>query len=361
MSTCGLARDAEAAQAFEHDVEAAVVQLLAGADPAEAADLEQAGRLFSIPGLDHGDQPVAGERVADHRPIAGSKMCSGSWLRGKSRAPASGKIGTRRSALGHQPNRIAESRRRWAPAQGSSRPDRLEDLEQPLARRALVPFAVAGDAFEQLVGGAVAVALRHQRAGQVDPRLHGRPGRVRSAPRARPCRAAGRGLGQRQRGAGAGDRRVLRPSSPARSSSFARASSVRPAAISARARPEITSGCSGAMSTICSKMLAARSASPSPSTCSPIAISGSISASFCCASPCDRELGEELVERALELAFGARGGEVGDRLALEDRIDGRDRLDAELRRDQLLLVDVELDQLDALVGIIGGDLFEQRA
>ena len=38
----GLAGDAEAAEPFEHDVEAAVVQLLAGADPADAADLEQA-------------------------------------------------------------------------------------------------------------------------------------------------------------------------------------------------------------------------------------------------------------------------------------------------------------------------------
>ena len=38
-----LADDAEAAEALEHDVEAAVVELLEAADPADAADLEQSG------------------------------------------------------------------------------------------------------------------------------------------------------------------------------------------------------------------------------------------------------------------------------------------------------------------------------
>src|SRR3546814_6812091 len=58
------------------------------------------------------------------------------------------------------------------------------------------------------------------------------------------------------------------------------------------------------------------------------------------------------------LAFGARIGQVRDRLALEDRIDGRDRLDLELARDEAIRIDVDLRQHDALVGIVGGDLFE---
>src|SRR3546814_2506752 len=45
-------------------------------------------------------------------------------------------------------------------------------------------------------------------------------------------------------------------------------------------------------------------------------------------------------------------------LALEDRIDGRDRLDLELARDEAIRIDVDLRQHDALVGIVGGDLFE---
>jgi hypothetical protein len=145
-----------------------------------------------------------------------------------------------------------------------------------------------------------------------------------------------------------------------RPSRAARASSFRPAASSARARPETTSGLSGAMSLICAKMLAARSASPPASTSSPIAISGSISAFELLRFAFDRELGEDLVEDPGELPFGPRRGEVGDRLALEDRIDGRDRLDPELGGEHLVLVDVDLDQLDALVGIIAGDLLEDR-
>ena len=77
-------------------------------------------------------------------------------------------------------------------------------------------------------------------------------------------------------------------------------------------------------------------ASPSPSTCSPIAISGSISAARSCAFALDRQLGEQLVEDSLQLRLGAVIGEVGDRLALEDRIDRRDRLDLELGGDELV-------------------------
>ena len=146
----------------------------------------------------------------------------------------------------------------------------------------------------------------------------------------------------------------------AATSSSARASSALPAAISARASPPIASGLSGRHFADLRKIFAARSASPSASTCSPIAISGSISASSSCASPLTGSCAEHLVERPLQLAFGAVIGQVGDRLALEQGIDGRDRLDPELGGDQLVLVDVDLDQLDALVGIIGGDLFEHR-
>src|SRR3546814_10921923 len=41
----------------------------------------------------------------------------------------------------------------------------------------------------------------------------------------------------------------------------------------------------------------------------------------------DRQLREQLVENRLQLAFGARIGQIGDRLALQDRIDGRERLE----------------------------------
>ena len=122
----------------------------------------------------------------------------------------------------------------------------------------------------------------------------------------------------------------------------------------------MTAGSSGAMSRIWRKIDTARGASPSPSTCSPIAISGSISACGAVAFGADLELAEQLVERALQLRFGAVIGEVGDRLALVDRIDRRDRLDAELRGDQLVLVDVDLDEVDALGGIFRGDLFERE-
>ena len=74
----------------------------------------------------------------------------------------------------------------------------------------------------------------------------------------------------------------------------------------------------------------------------------------------DRELREQLVENRLQLTFGARVGQVRDRLALKDRIDGRDRLDLELAGDEAIRIDVDLDQHNALVGIIRGDLFEHR-
>ena len=74
----------------------------------------------------------------------------------------------------------------------------------------------------------------------------------------------------------------------------------------------------------------------------------------------DRKLGEDLVERLLQLRFAAGIGQVGDRLALEHRIDGRDRLDLELGCNELFLVDIDLHQHHALVGIVGRNLFQQR-
>src|SRR5436305_14833618 len=101
-------------------------------------------------------------------------MCKGSWARGKSRAPASGKTGTRNS-VPTTGARLAEQDRGEAaalrPGPGIFEADRFEQLEQPLARGALVPLAVARDAVEQLVGGGVAVAARGQYAGELVARL----------------------------------------------------------------------------------------------------------------------------------------------------------------------------------------------
>src|SRR3546814_525779 len=63
-----------------------------------------------------------------------------------------------------------ENRREAAPLlrdPGILEPDHFEELEQPLARGALVPVAVAADDLEPLVGGGVAVALIHQGAGKL--------------------------------------------------------------------------------------------------------------------------------------------------------------------------------------------------
>src|SRR3546814_7611717 len=58
----------------------------------------------------------------------------------------------------------------------------------------------------------------------------------------------------------------------------------------------------------------------------------------------DRQLREQLVENRLQLAFGARIGQIGDRLALKDRIDGRDRLDLELAGDEAIRIDVRSEE-----------------
>src|SRR5436305_9848192 len=98
-------------------------------------------------------------------------MCSGSCPRGKSRAPASGKTGTRSKV----PRILSQQDRGepppLRPGPGIFEPDRLDQLQQPLARRALVPVPVAGDAVEQLVGGGVAGAACGEDAGELVARL----------------------------------------------------------------------------------------------------------------------------------------------------------------------------------------------
>jgi hypothetical protein len=129
--------------------------------------------------------------------------------------------------------------------------------------------------------------------------------------------------------------------------------------MSARASPPIAGHSSGHVADLAEDD-AARGASPSLSTCSPIASRGSISASAAAPSASIFELLEQLVERLFELPFGAIVGKVGDRLAAMNRVDRRDRLDAELRRDQFVLVDVDLGELDALGRIIGRNFLEDR-
>src|SRR5690606_25618409 len=72
----------------------------------------------------------------------------------------------------------------------------------------------------------------------------------------------------------------------------------------------------------------------------------------------DGKLREKLVEHGLQLAFGPGISEICDRLALEYGIDGRNRLDLKLACDEAIRIDIDLCQHDALVGIVGGDLFE---
>ena len=216
------------------------------------------------------------------------------------------------------------------------------------------------DALEQLVGGAVAIARApsarrrgRSRASMVvgiggDPRSRARPSRRPARPRPAPA-PSGRG-----RSPG-----PCRPSPAGRRASRAPRRSRRRRSARGRGRKS-TSGFSGAISTICWKMLAARSPSPSASTCSPIAISGSISASRCCASPWTGSWAR--IWSSAPVSWPSVRAEVRSATGWpwKQRIDGRDRLDAELGGDELLLVDIDLDQLDAAVGIIGGDLLEHR-
>ena len=114
-------------------------------------------------------------------------------------------------------------------------PLRFEQLEEALARRAVVPFAVAADDLEQRVGRRVALAGGHLRGGKLEPRLMivG----VRGEPR---LERAGVGRGRREATSSAARARAISGFSlvpPAGARASLRASSVSPAAISARDQP----------------------------------------------------------------------------------------------------------------------------
>src|SRR5690606_25140344 len=49
----------------------------------------------------------------------------------------------------------------------------------------------------------------------------------------------------------------------------------------------------------------------------------------------DRKALQQLIQHLLELRFGSRRRQIGDRLALEDRVDSRNRADLKLRRNEL--------------------------
>ena len=90
------------------------------------------------------------------------------------------------------------------------------------------------------------------------------------------------------------------------------------------------------------------------------AFSGTASSSDLLRFAFDRQLRQDLVEHRRQLPLGPSLAQVGDGLALEHGINGRDRLDPELGSDELVLVDVDLHQPDAAIGISGGDLLEDR-
>ena len=317
----------------------------------------RAGGSSRILGLDHRDQPVAGERVANHRPVARLEDMQRKLGAREEQCAREREDRDAKQRGFHQPNRIAESRAALRTRPGIFEPDRLENLQQPLARRALVPVAVAPDAFEQLRGGAVAVAARHQRAGEVEPRLV-IVGIARDPGLELGAVGGGRGVGQRQRRAGAGDRRVvlglfgqvleLRARLVGAAGGEQGAGEARNRlGILGRHLENLLEDIGGPFRVAFAQHLLAHRDQRLDLGLERLRLA------------LHRQLGEDLVERAGQLAFGPRRGKVGDRLALEEGVDGRDRLDAELGRDQFLLVDIDLDQLDAAVGILGRDLFEQ--
>src|SRR5258707_6074650 len=112
-------------------------------------------------------------------------MLSGSLPRGSSSTPVSGKIGSvvgssaspgsdRVPLIAAAPG-LREQERRQATArrqgQRLGRPHRLEELDELLARRLLVPLAVALDDVEQLVDRLLALADGGEGGGEGEPRL----------------------------------------------------------------------------------------------------------------------------------------------------------------------------------------------
>ena len=209
-----------------------------------------------------------------------------------------------------------DSRRRCADTHGSSSPTDLEQLEQLLARRALVPFAVGGDDREQRVGGGVAVARRHlarRRGRSAPPWSSGLAATARGERRRdrRPAALLARARARRGARSIAG---VLGELVGSASASAASASSSRPGrdqrADAARQRPRDGRAPSRRSA---SKIASARSASPSASTSSPIAISGSSSASASAPRARPAAASSNWSSIVAQLRFGARAGQVGDR------------------------------------------------
>ena len=224
-----------------------------------------------------------------------------------------------------------EQQRRQAAALGAAprvfKARRLEHLEE--ARCAPRPRSIRGRGAtisSSCIGGGIAVARRHRAPGDGEARLM--VVGIGSEPR-----LLGRDVDRRrrrdlERGAGAAQSRMLRLLLVERDR--ARRALRRPCRPRSSPGParRSPSGLSGSISRICAKI-----ASPpaprrrSASTSSPIAISGSISARRSCAWPLTGNWPSNWSSTRLHLRLAAILGQVGDRLALEEGIDGRDRLD----------------------------------
>ena len=122
-------------------------------------------------------------------------------------------------------------------------------------------------------------------------------------------------------------------------------------AIRQRARPPSASGWAGSSARICWNRREAVRVSP----CSAASCAAASSPSPARSPP----VADQPVDQGLDLALGLGAGEAGHRLAADERVDRRHRLDAQLLRQLGVLVDVDLDQPDLALG--GADhLLEQR-
>ena len=203
-------------------------------------------------GLDHRDPAGAVDRVAHHLAVARLENVQG-------------ELGAR------EQDRARQREQRDAKAFGSCEEQgrqppplraRPRDPRGPDASRSWRKRLRAAPSFQSrsrrmisssCVGGCVAVARAPSspRPARTGPR--DRRGRRRAAPRARRCRTAGAEAASASAERARAIAGFLASSSRADRPASARASSGSPAAISARARPPITSGLSGAMSRICGR------------------------------------------------------------------------------------------------------------
>src|SRR3546814_13372196 len=72
----------------------------------------------------------------------------------------------------------------------------------------------------------------------------------------------------------------------------------------------------------------------------------------------DRQLRQQLIQHLLELPLSTCRAQIGNGLPLENGIDSRDGLNPELTGNEAIFIDIDFDQLHALIGIIRGDLFD---